>query len=64
MVTKERRRTPSNTELIQFRVTKLQKEALEKGAHDAGVTVAELVRQQVRPLIARIVAGGGQDAAA
>ena len=51
------RNSTGNTELIQIKVTKLQKEALQKYAEHQGVTTAELVRQQLRPLIARIVSG-------
>lgn len=50
-------RSTGNTELIQFRVTKLQKAALDTQAQKDGVTVAELVRQQIRPLIARVLSG-------
>lgn len=51
------RKETANTELIQIKVTKLQKDILSDYAKSQGVTVAELTRQQLRPLIARIVSG-------
>ena len=51
------RKDTANTELIQVKLTKLQKEILQDYAARQGVTTAELIRQQLRPLIARIVSG-------
>lgn len=51
------RESTGNTELVQIKLTKWQKEVLQAYAKKQGVTLAELTRQQLRPLIARIVAG-------
>jgi hypothetical protein len=48
------RPTLGYTELIQFRITKDQKRALEKYAREQHITLAELARQQLRSLVANI----------
>ncbi len=51
------RKPTGQTELIQIKVTPRQKEILAEYAASQGTTIAELTRQQLRPLIARIVSG-------
>ncbi len=51
------RKSTGQDALIQVKVTKRQKEILAEYAASQGTTIAEVTRQQLRPLIARIVSG-------
>lgn len=51
------RKPTGNTKLVQFRITERQYSILAEYAEMQHMTVAELTRQQLRPLIAKIVSG-------
>lgn len=51
------RPSTGNTKLIQFRITERQYSVLAEYAATQHTTVAEITRQQLRPLIAQIVSG-------